>query len=192
MTSLIIYGHIILGVVGGFKTSNHYAQFKGKFWIRTLFIGAWVVPGFIFAVESVLNSLAVMYQSSAAIPIGSILELGVLYSLLHFPLFFIGGILGRNYLTNPDFPVKPSPIKQPILKEKSWYSDPIFLISATGVLPFCSVSMELYFVFTSFWDYKFYYVYGFGLLALVLLALSVVSSIIVATYIFLNSEDYRW
>ena len=30
-----------------------------------------------------------------------------------------------------------------------------------GVLPFGSIFIEMYFVFTSFWNYKFYYVYGF-------------------------------
>ncbi len=34
---------------------------------------------------------------------------------------------------------------------------------ATGVLPFGSIFIEMYFVFTSFWNYKFYYVYGANL-----------------------------
>ena len=33
-----------------------------------------------------------------------------------------------------------------------------------GILPFGSIFIEMYFIFTSFWAYKIYYVYGFMLL----------------------------
>ena len=39
----------------------------------------------------------------------------------------------------------------------------------TGVLPFGSIFMEMYFVFTSVWNYKFYYVYGFMFLVYIIL-----------------------
>lgn len=29
----------------------------------------------------------------------------------------------------------------------------------SGLLPFGSIFIEMYFVFTSFWNYKYYYVY---------------------------------
>ena len=49
-----------------------------------------------------------------------------------------------------------------------------------------------YFIFTSFWNYKFYYVYGFMLLVLVILSVVSVCITIVTTYFLLNAEDYRW
>lgn len=49
-----------------------------------------------------------------------------------------------------------------------------------------------YFIFTSFWAYKIYYVYGFMLLVLVILAVVTVCVTIVCTYFLLNAEDYRW
>mmetsp|Transcript_36689 Transcript_36689/g.6570 ORF Transcript_36689/g.6570 Transcript_36689/m.6570 type:complete len:92 (+) Transcript_36689:1315-1590(+) len=61
-----------------------------------------------------------------------------------------------------------------------------------GILPFVSVSVEVYYIFTSFWNYKFYYVYGFGLLTAILLVMTVICISIVSTYFILNSEDYRW
>ena len=33
-----------------------------------------------------------------------------------------------------------------------------------GLLPFGSIFIEMYFIFTSFWHYKYYYMYGFMLL----------------------------
>lgn len=49
-----------------------------------------------------------------------------------------------------------------------------------------------YFVFTSFWAYKIYYVYGFMLLVFAILAVVTVCVTIVCTYFLLNAEDYRW
>lgn len=48
------------------------------------------------------------------------------------------------------------------------------------------------FVFTSFWNYKFYYVYGFMLLVFIILAIVTICVTIVVTYFLLNNEDYRW
>ncbi|KAJ1482279.1 Endomembrane protein 70-domain-containing protein [Baffinella frigidus] len=50
----------------------------------------------------------------------------------------------------------------------------------------------MYFIFTSFWNYKFYYVYGFVLLVFSILIVVCTCVSIVVTYFLLNSEDYRW
>ena len=49
-----------------------------------------------------------------------------------------------------------------------------------------------YFIFTSFWAYKIYYVYGFMLLVVLILIVVTVCVTIVCTYFLLNAEDYRW
>ena len=49
-----------------------------------------------------------------------------------------------------------------------------------------------YFIFTSFWQYKIYYVFGFMLLVYVIMMVVTVCVTIVCTYFLLNSEDYRW
>ncbi len=42
--------------------------------------------------------------------------------------------------------------------------EPLVIVLLGGVLPFGSIFIEMYFIFTSFWAYKIYYVYGFMLL----------------------------
>ncbi|XP_071528794.1 transmembrane 9 superfamily member 3 [Panulirus ornatus] len=49
-----------------------------------------------------------------------------------------------------------------------------------------------YFIFTSFWAYKIYYVYGFMLLVFLILMVVVMCVTIVCAYFLLNAEDYRW
>ena len=50
----------------------------------------------------------------------------------------------------------------------------------------------MYFVFTAFWSYKFYYVYGFMLLVYSILSMVTVCTTIVSVYFVLNAENYHW
>ena len=40
------------------------------------------------------------------------------------------------------------------------YLEPLLVYPVSGLLPFGSIFIEMYFIFTSFWNYKYYYVYG--------------------------------
>ena len=70
--------------------------------------------------------------------------------------------------------------------------EPAVIVLAGGVLPFGSIFIEMYFIFTSFWAYKVYYVFGFMFLVLLILIAVTSCVTLVATYFLLNSEDYRW
>merc|ERR1711983_320318 len=70
--------------------------------------------------------------------------------------------------------------------------EPLVIIPMGGILPFGSIFIEMYFIFTSFWAYKIYYVYGFMLLVFLILLTVTVCVTIVCTYFLLNAEDYRW
>lgn len=74
----------------------------------------------------------------------------------------------------------------------AWYGDPNILIPVAGILPFGSIFIEMYFIFTSFWSYKFYYVYGFMLLVYAILSMVTVCTTIVSVYFVLNAENYHW
>ena len=52
------------------------------------------------------------------------------------------------------------------IPEKKWFMEPWVIVALGGILPFGSIFIEMYFIFTSFWAYKIYYVYGFMLLGL--------------------------
>jgi transmembrane 9 superfamily protein 3 len=73
-----------------------------------------------------------------------------------------------------------------------WYADPKFIIPVSGLLPFGSIFIEMYFMFTAFWSYKFYYVYGFMLLVYGILSMVTICTTIVGVYFVLNAENYHW
>lgn len=81
----------------------------------------------------------------------------------------------------------PSPIPN-----KRWYLKPWSVATVGGLLPFGAIFIELYFVFTSFWNYKVYYVYGFMLLVFLILIIVTICVTIVGTYFLLNAENYHW
>ena len=64
---------------------------------------------------------------------------------------------------SPDYPCRVNAVPRPI-PEKKWFMEPWVIVALGGVLPFGSIFIEMYFIFTSFWAYKIYYVYGFMLL----------------------------
>merc|ERR1719498_1743174 len=61
-----------------------------------------------------------------------------------------------------------------------------------GVLPFGVVFVELFFILSSIWQHRFYYLFGFMLLVLIILIVTCAEISIVMTYFQLCSEDYHW
>ena len=43
----------------------------------------------------------------------------------------------------------------------AFYAKPRFICLVSGLLPFGSIFIEVFFIFASIWSYKYYYVYGF-------------------------------
>ena len=73
-----------------------------------------------------------------------------------------------------------------------WYAQPALIVPVAGLLPFGSIFIEMYFVFTAFWSYKFYYVYGFMLVVYAILAMVTMCTTIVSIYFVLNAENHHW
>ena len=62
-------------------------------------------------------------------------------------------VVGRNWAGLPDNPCRVKRIPSPI-PAKRWYLQPSVIALMGGLLPFGSIFIEMYFVFTSFWNYK--------------------------------------
>ncbi|CAH8540259.1 unnamed protein product [Schistosoma turkestanicum] len=177
----------INGLVGG----SLYARMSGKRWIRQFLMGATLLPLLICCSAFLVNLVAIYYRTSRSIPFLTMLAVTSIILFIIIPLNLVGTVLGRNLFGIANFPCRVNPVPKPI-PEKKWFMEPLFLIIASGLLPFGSIFIELYFVFTSFWAYKIYFVFGFTLLVLFLLIAVTTSVTVVGTYFLLNSEDYRW
>jgi len=189
--SYAIFTYAVLSPVNGYTSAGLYARMGGKQWIRQMLMSAFLVPCLIGATAFTVNIIAIGYHASRAIPFTTMLAIGAICGFVILPLNLIGALFGRNTSGNINVPCRINPIPRPIPESKC-IMKPLSIIMLGGILPFGSIFIEMYFIFTSFWAYKVYYVYGFTLLVLLILLVVTVCVTIVCTYFLLNAEDYRW
>lgn len=191
MTTSIITIYTLTSFVGGYSSGSYYKLHKGKHWKLTFIMTLCLFPAIGLIIGLVLNFLAVGYASSASIPWWAFLQIFSLFFFAVAPLTLAGTLYARRRTISGDFPCRVTSLPRPIFHRK-WFTAPYFLAVAGGILPFGSIFIEMYFIFTSFWNYKFYYVYGFMLLVFVILLCVTMCVTIISIYFLLNAEDYRW
>mmetsp|Transcript_7202 Transcript_7202/g.18399 ORF Transcript_7202/g.18399 Transcript_7202/m.18399 type:complete len:249 (+) Transcript_7202:116-862(+) len=172
-------------------SGSFYAQNDGKNWIKAMALSTTLFPGTCFCILSVLNTVAWARHSMVAIPFLYIVLMFVIFVFVTFPLSLAGTIVGRNWNGVANYPCRIKRIPSPV-PYKKWYLTPMSISIFGGLLPFGSVFIEMYFLFTSFWNYKVYYVYGFMLLAFLILMIVSACISVVGTYFLLNAENHRW
>ncbi|XP_060535873.1 transmembrane 9 superfamily member 3 [Cylas formicarius] len=191
LLSTAIFVYAVTSPVNGYFGGSLYARMGGKLWIRQMVVSAFMVPALVCGTAFFINFIAMYYHASRAIPFETMIAVVCLCFFVILPLTLVGTVLGRNLAGQPDYPCRINAVPRPI-PEKKWFMEPGVIILLGGVLPFASIFIEMYFIFTSFWAYKIYYVYGFMLLVFVILIVVTVCVTIVCTYFLLNAEDYRW
>ncbi|WIA19220.1 hypothetical protein OEZ85_003860 [Tetradesmus obliquus] len=189
--TVFIVCYALTSLVGGYVSGGLYARMEGKSWIQGMLLTAMLFPGVVFGIAFVLNTIAIAYGSLAAVPFGYIVIVLLLWAFLSFPLCIVGTVIGRNWSSTPNHPCRVKRIPSPI-PVRQWYLSPLAIAMAGGLLPFGSIFIEMYFIFTSFWNYKVYYVYGFMLLVFLILLIVTICVTIVGTYFLLNAENYHW
>uniref|UniRef100_A0A182LW17 Transmembrane 9 superfamily member n=1 Tax=Anopheles culicifacies TaxID=139723 RepID=A0A182LW17_9DIPT len=191
MLSTTIFVYAATSPINGYFGGSLYARMGGKQWIKQMLLSAFIVPALVCGTAFFINFIAIYYHASRAIPFGTMVAVTCICIFVILPLTLIGTIVGRNLDGQPDYPCRVNAVPRPI-PEKKWFMEPAVIILLGGVLPFGSIFIEMYFIFTSFWAYKIYYVYGFMLLVFLILITVTMCVTIVCTYFLLNAEDYRW
>jgi len=191
--SLSIYG--IASVLSGFVSGAYYkASFypkEGKRWKYTMFLTASLMPSLAGTVVIGMSAVAAYHRTLNAVPVGTMASIFLAWLALSLPLVILGTYLGRSYCGRVSKPMRVNPTPRPVVP-RPFYSHPLTLSMMAGVLPFASIFIELYFVLTSFWGYRFYFVYGFMLVVFAMLLIVTACSAVVVTYVILNGEDHRW
>ncbi|RWS28205.1 Transmembrane 9 superfamily member 3-like protein, partial [Leptotrombidium deliense] len=191
LLSTAIFVYAASSPVNGYFGGSLYAQYGGRKWIKQMFLSAAMLPSLICGTAFMINFIAIYYHASRAIPFGTMVAVACICLFVILPLTLVGTVLGRNIAGQANFPCRVNAVPRPI-PEKKWFMEPGVIVFLGGVLPFGSIFIEMYFIFTSFWAYKIYYVYGFMLLVFLILTTVTVCVTIVCTYFLLNAEDYRW
>ncbi|KAI8521442.1 transmembrane 9 superfamily member 3-like [Branchiostoma floridae x Branchiostoma belcheri] len=191
LLSTAIFVYAATAPVNGYSGGGLYARMGGRVWIKQMVLSAFLLPCLVCGTAFFINFIAIYYHASRAIPFGTMVAVTCICLFVILPLTLVGTVLGRNLSGQPNYPCRVNAVPRPI-PEKKWFMEPAVIVPLGGVLPFGSIFIEMYFIFTSFWAYKIYYVYGFMLLVLIILAIVTICVTIVCTYFLLNAEDYRW
>ena len=186
----VIYA--LSSAVGGMLSGSLYQQCGGKRWIRTSVLTAAVFPALVAIVGGLLDALATAYQSQSSIPLSTLALLYLLWAAVAFPLGLLGSMLGRHLgpFKSPP-PCKVSSIPR-VVPPTLWYMETSLHMLIAGLLPFGAVFIELYFLFSSFWHYQYYYVFGFLGLVFINVILVCCCMSVLLVYLLLNREDHRW
>lgn len=211
----VIICYALSSVVAGYASGEFFKKYypttaaarrqgvdKTSLWQAVLALTVIMLPTVTVCILSVMNAVSLTYGTINTIPFSVIVKLFLIWVCVSVPLTVIGTMLGRHAgmgaagrsKTTPldHFPCRVNAIPRPIPDDVPWYGKPSGLIPLAGLLSFGSIFIELYYVLTSLWNYKFYHVYGFLLGVYAILTIVVSMTSIIVVYFSLNAENYLW
>ena len=189
--------YMLSAAIAGFVSARLYHRIGGVKWRWNMLVTSLFFTGPAFAVWAILNTVAIAYNSTAAFPFVTILQLFTMWCLVTIPLTVIGGTVGRQraatIVKQQPFPVRTNRIPREVPKPDSVVSYSVVQYLVCGFLAFMSIYLELKFVFKSVWSSgQFYTLFGILIVAIALLFMLAGVLTVLFTYFQLNAEDYRW
>jgi transmembrane 9 superfamily member 2/4 len=189
LTALIIL-YVLCGSVAGYVSSRIYKYTDQKNWKMNVLLTAIGLPGCLVVVFTVLNIFLSFAGAATAVSFLTILALFLLWVCVSAPLVFVGAFFGLR-AEKIDVPCKTNQIAR-VVPITPWHAKPQNTIILGGILPFGSVCIELAFIMSALWLDQIYYVMGFLLAVILILAATCAQVSIVMTYLELCSENHRW
>ncbi|KAL6187385.1 hypothetical protein ACLB2K_038784 [Fragaria x ananassa] len=189
-TALVVIYALTSGIAG-YTSTSFYCQLEGTNWVRNLLLTGCLFCGPLFLTFCFLNTVAIAYSATAALPFGTIVVIVLIWTLVTAPLLVLGGIAGKN--SKAEFHVPCRTTKYPReIPTLPWYRTTVPQMAMAGFLPFSAIYIELYYIFASVWGHRIYTIYS--ILFIVFLILLIVTAFITValTYFQLAAEDHEW
>lgn len=187
----MLFFYMILGIAAGYVAVRLWRTIgcgEHRGWMSVAWKAACFFPGIAFLILTTLNFLLWGSHSTGAIPFSLFVILILLWFCISVPLTLIGGYFGAR-APHIEFPVRTNQIPREIPAQKypSW-----LLVLGAGTLPFGTLFIELFFIMSSIWMGRVYYVFGFLFVVMILLVVVCAEVSLVLTYMHLCVEDYKW
>ncbi|KMZ73386.1 Transmembrane 9 superfamily protein member 2 [Zostera marina] len=191
LISGMIFFYLFLGILAGYVAVRLWKTMKSgdqTGWMSVSWRVACFFPGIAFLILTTLNFLLWGSHSTGAIPISLFIVLLLLWFCISVPLTLIGGYLGAK-AKHVEYPVRSNQIPREIPPQRfpSWA-----LLLGSGSLPFGTLFIELFYIMSSIWMGRVYYVFGFLFVVMFLLVIVCAEVSLVMTYMHLCVEDFRW
>ena len=189
LTALVVL-YVLSGCVAGYVSSRVYKFCEAKNWKMNTFLTATALPGVLVGIFTILNIFLSFAGAATAVGFFTLLAIFALWVGVSAPLVFMGAYFGLK-APKVEVPTKTNQIGR-YVPEMPWYAKPPVSCFLGGILPFGSVCIELFFIMSALWLHQIYYVMGFLLAVLLILAATCAQVSIVMTYLQLCSEDHCW
>ncbi|CAL5371521.1 unnamed protein product [Camellia sinensis] len=162
-TALVVIYALTSGIAG-YTATSFYCQLEGRNW-----------PVF----------------ATAALPLGTIVVIFLIWTLVTSPLLVLGGIAGKNSKAEFQAPVRTTKYPREI-PPLPWYRGTLPQMAMAGFLPFSAIYIELYYIFASVWGHRIYTIYSILFIVFVILLLVTAFITVALTYFQLAAEDHQW
>ncbi|XP_011088888.1 transmembrane 9 superfamily member 5 isoform X2 [Sesamum indicum] len=191
LSSSILISYILTTAIAGYSSASFCNQYAETGWERSallagiLFLGPFLLTAFF------LNILASYFRVTTALPLGTMLLIFLIFTLVAIPLLILGGVVGHRYKSHlQSFPItKKCPREIPSL---SWYRKTPAQMFLVGILPFSAIALELHNLCATMWGYKIYTSPGILFVTFVILAILTSMLSVGLTYLQLAAEDHEW
>ena len=190
LTAIVVL-YVFSGCVSGYVSARIHKFYDLKSWKMNTLLTATTLPGLLIGTFTFLNIMLSFQNAATAVSIWLILGIFALWVCVSSPLVFIGAYFGYRS-DKMSVPVKTNHIARLIPQPQPWYSTPPVSFLLGGILPFGSVCIELFFILSALWLHQIYYVMGFLLVVLLILAATCAQVSIVMDYLQLCAEDHKW
>ncbi|KAH0443785.1 endosomal integral membrane protein [Colletotrichum camelliae] len=188
--TIILLLYTILGFVGGYVSSRTYKSMQGEKWKMNIALTPILVPSIVFGAFFFLDLFLWAKESSGAVPFTTMLVIIAIWFVLSVPLSFAGSWMGfRASVLEP--PVRTNQIPRQV-PPVTTYLRPIPSMLIVGLLPFGAIFVELYFIMSSVWFSRIYYMFGFLFLSYGLMIVTTAAVTILMVYFLLCAENYNW
>lgn len=181
---------VLLSIVASFVSGYLYKFWGGDNWKLNMILTPILVPGILFGVLLLLNFFLIYVHSSGAIPFGTLFAIIAIWFIVSIPLAILGSILAskRPLLS---VPVRTNQIPRQI-PTQPWYLRTLPVMFISGFFPFGSIAVEMYFIYTSIWFNRIFYMFGFLFFCFVLMIITTSLLTIIMIYSTLCAENYKW
>ncbi|KAL3525059.1 hypothetical protein ACH5RR_013431 [Cinchona calisaya] len=189
-TALVVIYALTSGIAG-YTAASFYGQLEGTNWVRNLLLTGALFCGPLFLTFCFLNTVAIAYSATAALPFGTIVVIFLIWALVTSPLLVLGGIAGKNSQTEFQAPCRTTKYPREI-PPLPWYRSTLPQMAMAGFLPFSAIYIELYYIFASVWGHRIYTIYSILFIVFIILLIVTAFITVALTYFELAAEDHEW
>lgn len=190
LSTFMFIFYIIFSFVSSYISGYLYRFFGGENWKLNMLLTPVLVPGLVFGAFLFLNFFLISKNSSGALPFGTMITVILIWFAVSLPLAIAGSIL-QSKQSLLSVPVRTNQIPRQIPPQK-WYVRTIPVSLMCGLFPFGSIAVELYFIYSSLWFNKIFYMFGFLFLCFVLMIATTALVSVLAIYYTLCGENHKW